>query len=62
MIGFKQPIVATTEDLKNFGYELGTCPIAEQIGNKIMNLPILLDKKDQDRFLKYLNKTYSYGI
>lgn len=61
-VWFKQPIVATTEDLKNFGYEMGTCPISEQIGSKIMNLPILLDKKDQDRFLKYLNKTYSYGI
>ncbi len=27
-----------------------------------MNLPILLDKKDQDRFLKYLNKHQAEGF
>lgn len=42
-IWFKQPIVATTEPLSNFGYEAGTCPIAELAGTKIINLPCVFD-------------------
>lgn len=58
-IWFKQPIVATTESLDNFGYREGACPISEEIGETIMNLPIILDIEKQDQFLMQLRKVYN---
>lgn len=61
-IWFKTPIVATLEPLENFGYHTGMCPISEKVGQNIMNIPVLLQSSKQEKFLKTLNKTYSYGI
>lgn len=36
---FTQPIVATNEPLKNFGYLKGDCPKSESIGQFVVNLP-----------------------
>lgn len=58
-IWFKQPIVATAEPLENFGYREGSCPISEDTGENIMNLPIILEKEKQDQFLRQLRKVYS---
>lgn len=57
-IWFKQPIVATQEKLERFGYYEGMCPISEMIGNKIMNLPILTDCKQQEIFLIKIKEIY----
>ncbi len=36
---FKEPIIATKNNLSEFGYLKGTCPIAEEMGKTIVNLP-----------------------
>ena len=51
-VWFKQPIVASTEPLGNFGYEEGMCPCAEEVGACIMNLPILLNEKKHAKLIK----------
>lgn len=54
---YKHPIVNTKEKLENFGYQMGECPKAEQIGTNIVNVSILnLSDADVERmFGKYLN-------
>lgn len=61
-IWFKTPIVATKENICDFGYHWGGCPVAEKIGKSIMNLPVIIDSKQQNIFLRNIKKTYSYGI
>jgi len=36
---FLQPIVGTKEPLENFSYHAGTCPVSEQVGPNMINLP-----------------------
>ena len=57
-IWFKQPIVATNEALGFFGYTEGGCPMSESIGRRIMNLPIILERRKQDDFLIKIKKIY----
>ena len=38
-IWFMTPIVAAKESLDTLGYRLGSCPVAESIGAKMINLP-----------------------
>lgn len=57
-VWFKQPIVATSESLDHFGYYKGTCHTSEQVGERIMNLPMIIDKDKQIQFLSYLKKMY----
>ena len=44
-IWFTEPIVATIEPLSNYGYIQGSCPIAEEIGPNMVNIPCNLDSK-----------------
>jgi dTDP-4-amino-4,6-dideoxygalactose transaminase len=41
---FMQPIVAANEPLERFGYMHGSCPISEEVGKRMINLPCNLDK------------------
>ncbi len=50
-IWFLKPIVATSEPLHKFGYIEGSCPIAEEIGKGIINLPINLEEKHLEDLL-----------
>lgn len=56
-IWFKSPIIATIDPLLSFGYQSGSCPVAEQVGIYIMNLPI--PEKD-DLKNKLINKFKKY--
>jgi dTDP-4-amino-4,6-dideoxygalactose transaminase len=47
-------VLAPCSDLKNFDYELGSCPQAEKITQKIFNLPTLIEKEDGERILNKL--------
>lgn len=40
---FKQPIIATTDKLSEFGYVEGNCPISELVGSRIINFPCILE-------------------
>jgi dTDP-4-amino-4,6-dideoxygalactose transaminase len=42
---FMQPIVATNESLKAFGYTMGDCPISEKLGERMVNIPCNFDEK-----------------
>ena len=55
-IWFLEPIVATNEPLHKFGYKVGSCPIAEEIGKGIINLPINLEEKHLEDLLNKLTK------
>jgi perosamine synthetase len=41
-------------DLKIFDYEIGSCPQAEEITKKIINLPTLIDKEEAEYIIKNL--------
>jgi perosamine synthetase len=45
-IWFKKPIVATTDQLSDFGYEQGSCSISEFTGSKIINLPCIFENEE----------------
>ena len=60
-IWFKHPIVASVEPLENFGYEEGMCPVSEKTGNEIMNFPILMNDKQNEKLIKQIKK-YVNGI
>ncbi|MEG2340885.1 MAG: DegT/DnrJ/EryC1/StrS family aminotransferase [Odoribacter sp.] len=57
-IWFQAPIISTVDSLSSFGYQNGCCPIAEQIGGSIMNLPIPekvnVKNKLINKFKKYI--------
>lgn len=55
-VWFKQPIVASSEPLENFGYLKGMCPNSEATGQRIMNLPILINEKKHIALVKQLIK------
>jgi len=38
---FKKPIVSTTEQLEEYGYIMGSCPLSEGLGMNIINIPII---------------------
>jgi len=42
-------------DLTIFDYEIGSCPKAEEITKKIINLPTLIDKEEAEYIIKNLN-------
>ncbi len=60
-IWFKKPIVASEEPIERFGYKTGMCPVSENVGETIMNFPILLDYRRHNRLFKRLKK-YLNGI
>lgn len=54
---FLQPIVATSEPLEGFGYQKGSCPISEQMGRGMVNLPCNLSRSDSKRLVNLFQKT-----
>lgn len=64
LIWFKKPIIDTKNNLSEFGYVRGSCPNSEEIGKKIVNIPIpysqtyadLLNKKLNDLFRSHKKK------
>ncbi len=53
---FKKPIESTSEDITSYGYKIGSCPVSEAIGEKIINIPCI-HLKDMD-MLKSLEKIF----
>jgi hypothetical protein len=51
------PIVATSEPLSNFNYTTGQCPISEDIGPKMVNLPCNLNSTDAQAFEEILSRS-----
>lgn len=43
---FKSPIVATSDNLKEFNYKLGSCPNSERISLNIVNFPVVFNEKE----------------
>jgi dTDP-4-amino-4,6-dideoxygalactose transaminase len=43
---FRKPIIATTYNIMDFGYNIGNCKIAEKIGENIVNLPCHLEESE----------------
>ena len=54
---FMKPIIATAEPLERFGYIKGTCPISEQVGVGMVNLPCNLSLSDAKNLVKLFQKT-----
>lgn len=54
---FMQPIVATTVSLDQFEYKSGDCPISENLGPRMVNLPCNLNNKWSNILLKKLKNS-----
>lgn len=53
-IWFSKPIEATDEPVENFGYIHGTCPISENTGKNIINIPCNLPKRKLEEVIKII--------
>jgi perosamine synthetase len=53
---FLQPIIATNESLENFGYKFGSCPISEQVGPNMVNIPCIFGGQDGDKLIALIKK------
>ncbi|MBF0300712.1 MAG: hypothetical protein HQK51_18505 [Oligoflexia bacterium] len=42
---FKSPIICCPDDIHNLGYNQGECPVSEEIGKTIINLPCNLQEE-----------------
>lgn len=56
---FLQPIIATAQPLKSFGYKKGSCPIAERIGPGMVNIPCNLSRADSKLLIGLLQTSLS---
>jgi perosamine synthetase len=54
---FMQPIVATNEPLSNFGYRAGCCPISEDVGLSVVNVPCNVRQDHVSGLMKLLSET-----
>jgi len=52
---YDQPVAPKELDLKRVGYTQGSCPIAENICQKIINLPTNISEKEAKRVVNTLN-------
>jgi len=59
---FFQPIIATVEPLESFGYNSGSCPISEQIGAGMVNLPCNLSRDDSNHLVSLFRKVVADKI
>jgi len=55
-IWFRKPIIATSFDLKQFGYNEGLCPKAETIGEHIINFPCVISERYEKAYFELLEK------
>lgn len=51
---FMQPIAAANEPLERFGYMHGSCPISEEVGKRMINLPCNLDEDWENALINKL--------
>jgi dTDP-4-amino-4,6-dideoxygalactose transaminase len=58
-IWFRKPIIGSNFELADFGYILGSCPIAEEISRSIINLPILDNQRQAQRLIDRIEELYS---
>ena len=49
-----QPIAAANEPLERFGYMHGSCPISEEVGKRMINLPCNLDEDWENALINKL--------
>ena len=42
---FMQPIISTNDKLSHFGYQTGDCPVSEEVGPLMVNLPCNMTEK-----------------
>ena len=56
-IWFERPIIATKNELIDFDYNIGQCPISEKIGKHIINLPLCYDPKSTKKLINLIDKT-----
>ena len=48
--------------LVNFGYNRGDCPLSEQAGERMLNLPTSLDSKDSEIFISLMKNILTKQI
>lgn len=58
-IWFRKPIIGSNFELADFGYILGSCPIAEEISRSIINLPILDNQRQAQRLIDRIEALHS---
>lgn len=51
---FKKPIEATSEDVTAYGYILGSCPVSEDVGRTIINVPCI--HYEDNSMINYINR------
>lgn len=51
-VWFLKPIVSTNENIENYGYKIGSCPISEELGPWMFNLPCNVDPKYWGELIK----------
>lgn len=56
-IWFKKPLISTNVDIRLLGYN-NDCILSEKIGNMIMNLPIIMNIKQQQKIFKLITSIY----
>jgi perosamine synthetase len=59
-IWFTEPLASAWAPLAEFGYVAKSCPISERLGQEVVNLPCLSDKKWSELFIK--NILQQYGV
>lgn len=57
-IWFREPIVCATAGPASFGYVTGDCPVAEHIGQNIINWPCDVPEKDVPALLKLFSECH----
>jgi len=58
---FMQPIVGTNAPIESYGYHPGSCPISEQVGPNMVNLPCNVPGAFADQLIGRLRSLFSYS-
>ena len=55
---FDKPLIACS-DPRDLGYEYGSCPVSEKVGNDIINWPCVFSESDNEQLLKYFEMIHA---
>jgi len=58
-IWFKTPIVNIEVELEKYGYKYGNCPISENLGPRMINLPMNISLNYQNNFLVFIRNFFT---
>jgi hypothetical protein len=58
-IWFIQPIIGSNDNLEKFGYYEGMCPISEETGRGIINIPCNISELEVSELIFHLKKILS---